>query len=414
MKKDYILFFIFIILIFIFYFINNFLYNKISEKFENNDEIKTLVIILSETRAHELTYKNFEEKLLKPLNADLCVCIGINDNYDTNNPFYQNAKYKFTINEDDNFREHMENAFEEILNDNEEELIYKNINIFKNIKDLNNDPLIEKVDKNEINDESIQGIYVSFKKNYKNPNYAGNAYKLKNIDDIDNLSFDNDDNVKTIFKDKLHWSQFLKIKDQFLGGIKDENHQHPGSAGILIFFRWFLLKNLLENDLIEKYDRFIITRSDYIYRIEHPKNNYFDENYLYIPDGENYGGFTDRHVVLSKNNIIEYLNIFNNMVNRSFEYYLSMKHKNDWNLEQLIKFHLEKNNLIDTVKSMPYIMYSVRPKDGTTRWAKGNFDEKLGYFIKYPSEFEKSKNYENEFKNKYSNNIDSFYSDKIK
>jgi hypothetical protein len=38
----------------------------------------------------------------------------------------------------------------------------------------------------------------------------------------------------------LHWREFLKIKDQFLGGIKDPHNQHPGSAGILIFFRWFL------------------------------------------------------------------------------------------------------------------------------------------------------------------------------
>ena len=70
----------------------------------------------------------------------------------------------------------------------------------------------------------------------------------------------------TTYKKHLHWREFLKIKDQFLGGIKDEHDQHPGSAGILIFFRWFLLKNLIDNDLIDKYDRFIITRSDFTYQ----------------------------------------------------------------------------------------------------------------------------------------------------
>lgn len=50
-----------------------------------------------------------------------------------------------------------------------------------------------------------------------------------------------------IFKKHLNWREFLKIKDQFLGGIKDEYNQHPGSAGILIFFRWFF---------VEKFNRF--------------------------------------------------------------------------------------------------------------------------------------------------------------
>ena len=37
-----------------------------------------------------------------------------------------------------------------------------------------------------------------------------------------------------------------------------------------------------------------------------------DEKCIWIPDGEHYGGYTDRHVVLSKNNIESYLNIFTN------------------------------------------------------------------------------------------------------
>ena len=36
----------------------------------NNIMSKTLVIILSETRAHELTFNNFKDNLLNPLNAD--------------------------------------------------------------------------------------------------------------------------------------------------------------------------------------------------------------------------------------------------------------------------------------------------------------------------------------------------------
>ena len=54
---------------------------------------------------------------------------------------------------------------------------------------------------------------------------------------------------------------------------------------ILTLFRWFLLKNLLDNDLLNKYDRFIITRSDFIYQLPHPKIEYMNENCIWIPEG---------------------------------------------------------------------------------------------------------------------------------
>ena len=37
------------------------------------------------------------------------------------------------------------------------------------------------------------------------------------------------------------WRDLFKIGNQWLGGISDE-HQHLGSAGILIYFRWFLME----------------------------------------------------------------------------------------------------------------------------------------------------------------------------
>jgi hypothetical protein len=198
------------------------------------------------------------------------------------------------------------------------------------------------------------------------------------------------------------------VKNQFLGGIKDSKEEHPGSAAILIFFRWFLLKKLIENDLINKYDRFIITRSDFIYQLPHPKVEYINEKYIWIPDCEHYDGYTDRHVVLSKNNIESYLNILNNLVLRSNDYFMKMKEHNSWNLEQLIKFHLKQNNVLHLVKEFPYIMYAVKNINGSTRWAHGNFSYKLGYYIKYQSEYDKSSYYKDEFE-KSRLTIDEFY-----
>jgi hypothetical protein len=293
---------------------------------------KTLVIILGETRAHQLTFSNFKENVIDRLQADLCLCIGIKPDYDIDNQFYKLAKYRFLYYETEDFG----GAFDY-------------------------------------------------------------AYKLL----CEELKTTNS-------PDPLHWREFLKIKDQFLGGVKDEKDQHPGSGAILIFFRWFLLKNLIENDLINKYDRFVITRSDFIYQLPHPKLEFMSENNIWIPDAEHYFGYTDRHVVLSKTNIEPYLNILNNLVIRSYEYFYKMMGKSDWNLEQLIKFHLEQNKVVNLVKEFPYIMYSIRPLNGSTRWATGTYSNKLGYYIKYEGEYNKSTTYKAKY-NTSGLGIDDFY-----
>ncbi len=370
---------------------------------------KNLVIILSETRASELTFDNFKKNVIDELNADLCVCIGVKPDYNYNNPFYTLAKYKFTYDEPIDFGDAFEYAYNtisltkpkyECLNNinalygkiHNPKQSTENINYYgtneniTSIDNLNDDEIV--VHKAEFPSDLWKNQVYGIKKSYKN-----NLVKQYNV---------------MTYKKPLHWREFLKVKDQFLGGIKDKYNQHPGSAGILIFFRWFLLKKLIDNDLINKYDRFIITRSDFIYQLPHPKIEFMNQNSIWIPNCEHYSGYTDRHVVLSKNCIEPYLNILNNFVIRSNEYFMKMINKTDWNLEQVIKFHLEQNNVLHLVEEFPYVMYSVRNIDGSTRWSQGNYSNKLGYYIKYQSEYDISSYYKNEF-TKSGLNIDDFY-----
>ena len=376
----------------------------------NNIE-KTLVIVLSETRASEITFKNFKQNVIDELNADLCVCIGVKPEYDYNNPFYKLAKYKFTYNEPKDYLEAFEYAYNEISKDRSKYECLKNINgLFgklnskqnkKNITYYGNKKFLVNID--NFNDDEI----IHFTENFPYNNFKNQVFGIKK-------TFNNYVSQKNVitYKKPLHWREFLKIKDQFLGGIKDNHNQHPGSGGILIFFRWFLLKNLIDNNIINKYNRFVITRSDYIYQLPHPKLFNMDKNLIWIPDSEFYGGYTDRHVILSKKNIESYLNILNNMVLKSNYYFMKMKLYNKWNLEKLIKFHLEQNNVLNLVKHFPYIMYSVRNIDGSTRWSVGKFYHNLGYFVKYDSEYQKSSYYKEKFiKSKMT--IDEFYKHSI-
>jgi hypothetical protein len=122
-----------------------------------------------------------------------------------------------------------------------------------------------------------------------------------------------------------------------------------------------------------------------------------DENFIWLPNAEHYGGYTDRHAVLSKNNIEVYLNILNNLVLQSNKYFLKMKDHNEWNLERLLKLHFEEFNVLNLIREFPYVMYCIRNINGKTRWVLGNYSPDLGYYIKYQSEFDKSKSYYDEF-----------------
>ena len=375
-------------------------------------KMSTLIIVLSETRAHELTFDNFKKNIIDELNADLCVCIGVKPDYDfSNNPYYNLAKYKFTYDEPDDFGDAFEYAYS---------IISSNKPKYEKLENIN--ALYGKLDNPQQSTENITYYYniINFEdvnddeivvhtKDFPSNLWKNQVYGIKNSYNNNLVS---QQHIIT-YKKPLHWREFLKVKNQVFGGIKDNENQHPGSAAILIFFRWFLLKSLVDNDLINKYDRFVITRSDFIYLLPHPKIELMDANAIWIPDNEYYKGYTDRHVVLSKNNIESYLNILNNLVLRSNEYFMKMKNKSDWNLEQLIKFHLEQNNVLHLVKEFPYVMYSVRNTNGTTRWCEGKYSNELGYYIKYQSEYEKACYYFDEFE-KSGLPIDEFYKKYIK
>jgi len=375
---------------------------------------KTLVIIFSETRAHELTFANFKKNVIDELQADLCVCIGVKPDYDYTNPFYQLAKHRFTYDEPEDFGDAFEHAYS-ILSKNRE-----NYERLENVNGLYG--LLETPDQPHPN-VTHYGLYdtvqscnnedeiVVFKNEYHDSVWKNKVYGIKESTN----NFVEEEHVIT-YKKPLYWREFLNIDGMFMGGVKHYHNQHIASAGILIFFRWFLLNKLIENDLINQYDRFIITRSDFMYQLPHPKVEYMDEKYIWFPDAEGYGGYTDRHVVLSRTNIEVYLNIFNNMVLRSNEYFINMckiyKYLNtiEKNIECLIKLHLKLNNMDHLVKEMPYIMYAVRNINGTTSFMQGTYSEALGYFIKYQGEYKSSTAYKAQFEES-GVTIDEFYKD---
>ena len=112
-----------------------------------------------------------------------------------------------------------------------------------------------------------------------------------------------------------------------------------------------------------------------------------DPNYIWIPNGEKYGGYTDRHAILSKNNFYDYLNLLEPILLQPDKLYEKMKSRGDWNLERYIKFHLDRKGYSSKVKFFPYIMYSVRDEKIKTTFRPGTYSHKHKYFIKYFKEY---------------------------
>src|SRR5271156_6770456 len=139
---------------------------------------RVLVCILAQTRAHQLTWSSFKRNVLDELNADLALCIGVGDKFDTANSFWENAKFRWTVPEYDDYGDGFDLAQRCLL-----------------------------------------------------------SPETPDVPD---------------------WRVLLRVRDQWLGGVKGTG-AHDGSAGILIFFRWFLLRSIIQDNILQKYDRFIIT-----------------------------------------------------------------------------------------------------------------------------------------------------------
>jgi hypothetical protein len=265
---------------------------------------RTLVCIIAETRSWKITWPSFKTNVLDALNADLALCIGMDDSYNQDNPFWQTARYLWTSKEYEDYGDGFDEAQSRLIGD----------------------------------------------------------------------------------APALDWRTILRVKDQWLGGIKGHD-QHPGSAGILIYFRWLLLERLRSSGALEHYDRFVITRSDFVWLSAHPSLEVLTPDYIWMPDGENYGGLTDRHVVLARDDVELYLNLMEPIVCDTSALISAMQGRSNWNLESYIKQHLRWRGALARVKLFPYLMYSVRERQGSTRWARGVWNNRQNCFIKYISEY---------------------------
>jgi hypothetical protein len=220
----------------------------------------------------------------------------------------------------------------------------------------------------------------------------------------------------------------LRLKGTWQARIASPDPQ-PGNASILFFLRWLLLHGLQQDNVLNRYDRFVITRSDFVWLCPHPPLSVLDKDAIWFPDGENWGGLTDRHLVVSRADVVNCLNIIEDILLQPIQLYEGMKDLptydplncrstdrltrpfgegpdtpvsidrpgasattaagNGWNIEQFLQHHLRRKGLLHKVKLFPYVMYLARSvrDDGSRTWSLGRYEPSAGHFVKYEDEF---------------------------
>jgi len=273
---------------------------------------KTIVCVIGQARAHDITWEKFKSNVLDELKADLAICIDTDPNFDFANPFYRNAQYRW-FNPPYKFGEY-DKAF-----------------------------------------DAVQKFY----------------------------GFDTD------------WRILHQLDGTFLGGISP----HKTVAAILYYNRWVLLQNILAENLLNKYDRFVITRSDYLFSCPHPKMKHLDSDYIWIPDGEDWGGYCDRHMVLSADRVGETLNMMEPLLRDPQKMYEKFSETNSWNIEKYIKAHIQSIGADSLVRRYPYSMFLVRGEKDSSTWNLGSYSDEARLIVKYANEYSLTKTFSSVIKN---------------
>ncbi|MEN9343797.1 MAG: hypothetical protein RLZZ453_584 [Chlamydiota bacterium] len=227
--------------------------------------------------------------------------------------------------------------------------------------------------------------------NYENSLfYQAAKYRFVHVDPVGDFSPTLDEVCHLIAEEHqlppTSWRHFLPFGNHILGGVQG----CIGSGAIVLFRKWFLLKNLISQNLLEEYDFFVITRSDLIYLLSHPTIDCFDPEHIYLPSGEHYGGLPDRHAVVPKKFILSFLDILGQMILQEQKYYEAIRLKNNINPESLLLVHCRFQHLLEKICYFPYMMYLVRGANDVTNFSTGVFSNEHGYFIKIPSEYEQA------------------------
>jgi len=186
---------------------------------------------------------------------------------------------------------------------------------------------------------------------------------------------------------------------QLLGGVGN----FPNSNAIVFMFRYWARLVILKYGLHHRYDRFVVTRTDHYYECDlnltqvesqarHRQLQRDNENtvpggssaegseevddvstskYLYVPEGEDYGGITDRFYFTDASNVVASLHILPPFLESNSTYYKwYQRRKHQSNPERVLNRRWKHSNL--TAVRFPRMMYVCAAPGDTSHY--GTYD----------------------------------------
>jgi hypothetical protein len=180
---------------------------------------------------------------------------------------------------------------------------------------------------------------------------------------------------------KILWGHSL-----FVGRRVDPQLRMSGF--VLLAFRWLLYQKIQELKLTSVYDAFVMTRADELYLCPHtPISTLLGrcKSCVWVQQGEEYGGFSDRHVVARAEPFMKMLNVTQSLTCQPNAF---LRKWNIRNIETVLAAHANFQNI--SVRKFQMSSFLVRSTNDATRWSRGFESDEMAplqLLIKYPNEF---------------------------
>jgi hypothetical protein len=177
------------------------------------------------------------------------------------------------------------------------------------------------------------------------------------------------------------WRKAITIAGNWLGGFPGR----PGSGMHLNYNLYRLSEQLKKSSVAsQNYTHFIITRTDFQWLAPHPPLELLDDRFIWIPEGEDYHGYNDRHAVCSKKNISKYLDFFSSLI--SGEAFSYLKPYKSLNHEYQLKLHLTHRGVrVGRFKNYAYLTATANDLTNCAAVTTKSIDG-IAYHCKYPGE----------------------------
>jgi hypothetical protein len=185
-----------------------------------------------------------------------------------------------------------------------------------------------------------------------------------------------------------NWRSMLRLQGIWAGKIRSPDPR-PSASSVQPFCRWLLLRGLQRDGILDRYDRFVISRSDFMWLCPHPPLSILDCSAIWVPDGEHWGGLNDRHLVASRADIENCLNGLEDILLDPDRLYDEMViRRPSWNNERFFAHHLGRKGLLEKTKMFPYVMYTARGvRDQSPTYSAGRYEPSMGNYVKAQNEF---------------------------